>query len=257
MKAMGADAPAKNTRELLADKLSVSNWSVTVCPTSYYNERLIKPMGFSGETIELGLPRNDILVDGRPRTDFEYRELGLRPGYRYILWAPTFREKGAAGIDKSIDLKALSAQMPKDVILLLRAHYLSKLSVPSQLQARVKDVSDVQDISRLYRVADLLVTDYSSVIFDFMLTNKPVVIYAPDYHDYRGRQRGLNIDIERESPGPFVTDFEDLGATIIGGLNSGPGDEYCKFKRIYSGSGDKDASLKAATYISDWTNSGK
>lgn len=257
MKAMGTDSPVKNTRELLADKRAVSNWSVTVCPTPYYNERLIKPMGFSGEIIELGLPRNDILVDGPPRTDFEYRELGLRPGYRYVLWAPTFREKGAAGIDRDIDLKALSAQMPNDVILLLRAHYLSKLSVPSQLHARVKDVSDVQDISRLYRVADLLVTDYSSVIFDFMLTNKPVVIYAPDYHDYRGRQRGLNIDIERECPGPFVTDFEDLGAAIVDGLESGPGDDYCKFKRSYSGSGDKDASLKSATYISDWTNSGK
>lgn len=257
MKAMGADASMKSRQELLADKRSVANWSTTLCPTPYYRERLIEPMGFSGEIMDLGLPRNDMLVDRSPRTDFEYRELGLRPGYRYVLWAPTFREKGATGIDKGIDLKALSVQMPKDVILLLRAHYLSKLSVPSQLHARVKDVSDVQEVSRLYRVADLLVTDYSSVIFDFMLTDKPVVVYAPDYQDYRGRQRGLNIDIERECPGPFVTASRDLAAAITGGLESRPGDEYFKFKRNYSGSGDKDASLKSATYISDRTNSGK
>lgn len=257
MKAMGKDSDFKSAAELRAIEESVKNWSVTVRPTEYYKRYLNDAMGYSGKELTIGIPRNDILAQRTDVTDFQYKEVGLRPNSRYVLWAPTFRENGGKGIDRFVDFSSLAESLPEDVIVLVRAHYLQKLSVPSHLSGRVKDVSDVQEVSKLYRIADILVTDYSSVLFDFILTDKPVVIYVPDYSDYRNRQRGLNIDLENEAPGPFVVDQHKLAAAIVHEIDRTPDDRYNAFRMKYSGSGDSSASSRSASYIADWISGGK
>ena len=74
----------------------------------------------------------------------------------------------------------------------------------------VKDVSLFPDASLLYLVADVLVTDYSSAMFDFSVTGKPMLFYAPDMDSYRDELRGMYFDLKSEAPGPVVSDLQSL-----------------------------------------------
>ena len=88
--------------------------------------------------------------------------------------------------------------------LLLRPHYLNRIHVPGVARHRTLDVSRVQDVNLLYHAADVLVTDYSSVMFDFALLRKPIVFYTFDYAEYLST-RGTYVDLIDIGPGPFVS----------------------------------------------------
>ncbi|PCC45882.1 bifunctional glycosyltransferase/CDP-glycerol:glycerophosphate glycerophosphotransferase [Brevibacterium aurantiacum] len=250
MKTMGTDAAFKDPREIAKVKKSVANWSQTICPSDYYRERLLSAMTFKGPTIDCAIPRNDILANMRPLDDFDYRELGLRPGRRYVLWAPTFRESASVSTNGLNYFAELIDSLPSDVRILVRGHYLARLDIPQRLKQWVIDVSDVEDVSRLYRIADLLITDYSSVLFDYMLTGKPVVIFAPDYAEYVEKQRGLNFDLEIESPGPFATDSASLSSAVLGELQATRrSDRYASFVKKFCGDNPGTASAQVSELI--------
>jgi CDP-glycerol glycerophosphotransferase len=169
------------------------------------------PCGY--ETLEVGYPRNDRLATATPEETAAIREgLGIRPGRRVVLYVPTLREWLPTGADV-LDVERLADALGPDTVLLVRRHYLAVGDdegdqTPSG-PARIVDVSGHPVVEDLYLAADVLLTDYSSAMFDFAVLDRPLVIYAPDWVVYRDL-RGVYFDLIASPPGPVATEFDGL-----------------------------------------------
>lgn len=168
-----------------------------------------------GEIIECGMPRNDLLVHFRNKPyikdiDRRVREhLHIPKESRVLLYAPTFREDRAAStylFDFDAVEKALAARFGGTWTILLRMHYL----VMQQLTESDDyiDASSYEDMQELLYVADAMITDYSSSIWDFGLTKKPCFLYAPDLSDYEA-EHGFYSNI-RTWPWPLAQSNHEL-----------------------------------------------
>jgi len=175
-------------------------------------------------TSALGLPRTDLFFDDRLRsraTEALRRRYLLPPNRRILLYAPTYRGDSvtAARHDEQLDLHALHDALSGEWVILLRPHPFVRRgpSLPSELVGFVIDASDWPDINELMLVSDLLVTDFSSAIFEYALLNRPMAFFAPDWDAYE-RDRGFYIDFWSEVPGPVFEETTALAAYLQSGL---------------------------------------
>ncbi|WP_031085738.1 CDP-glycerol--glycerophosphate glycerophosphotransferase, partial [Streptomyces sp. NRRL WC-3549] len=97
--------------------------------------------------------------------------------------------------------------------LLVRAHYLEAASLPACPPGTVVDVSDHHDTGELLALADVLVTDYSSIMFDYALLDRPIVLFAPDLDAYAA-ERGSYFDLREKAPGPVAETEDELFAVV-------------------------------------------
>lgn len=204
------------------------NWSYLVGPNAYSTEILSRAFHFKGPVIESGYPRNDVLHEPSEAQIKKIREsLNIAPDKKVVLYAPTWRddqffEKGKYRFEFQFDINRLKEQYGDDFVLLARMHYLVSESFDfSPYKDFILDVSDYYDIADLYLISDLLITDYSSVFFDYATLNRPIIFYMYDLEDYRDRLRGFYIDIEADAPGKIVKTEDDLFAEIGRALEEG------------------------------------
>src|SRR5690606_12852758 len=145
---------------------------------------------------------------------------GIPQGKKVMLYAPTWRdnefyEKGKYKFDFQFDLTRWKQEFGEDWVLLSRMHYLVAENFDFSAHAgTVYDVSGYPDIRDLYLISDLLITDYSSVFFDYAILNRPILFFMYDLEVYRDQLRGFYIDIEQDAPGPIVQTEADLFAAI-------------------------------------------
>ena len=142
---------------------------------------------YTGDILEVGLPRNDELVfpDAHASSGVRAR-LGIPEDRKILLYAPTFRNSLSADIydvDFSSLRSALSDRFGGEWTVLFRLHYYMKGITTFDIENGI-DVSDYPDMQELLSVTDILLTDYSSTIWDFALTGRPCFLYAPDVKDY-------------------------------------------------------------------------
>ncbi len=166
---------------------------------------------YEGTYLETGYPRNDELFEGNnPTTILELkRELGLDPTKKLVLYAPTWRIKNR--FDLKLDLARMCDELGDEYQIALRVHHLSSAGLNrASLGSRVVDLTFAKSISELYLVTDILITDYSSVMFDYATLRRPMLFYPYDLEDYRDNLRGFNIDLESEAPGPLLFSTEDV-----------------------------------------------
>src|SRR5947209_17677440 len=100
-------------------------------------------------------------------------------------------------------------------LLLVRTHYLQRLGTSVTSHPAARDVSSVPDIAPLLVAADILVTDYSSVMFDFANTGRPMVFFAYDYDDYANSERGVYFELQDKAPGPMVRTGDELIHALV------------------------------------------
>lgn len=174
-------------------------------------------------TSRIGVPRTDPLLDPgwRERTEADVRARYTIPeGKRVILYAPTFRGERttAARFADELDLGLLARDLGRDHVMLLRLHPFvrSRAGIGPGAEAFVIDVSDHPDIHALMLISDVLVTDYSSAIFEWSLLERPMAFFAPDHAAYE-RERGFYLDYATDLPGPVFERTEDLAAWLRGG----------------------------------------
>ena len=172
---------------------------------------------------DLGIPRTDVLIrtEGRERLVAAIRERYAIPAdRRVILYAPTFR--GASMIDArhpdDLDLDLMARSLGDDHVLLMRLHPAVRATVDltGSMAKFAIDVSDYPEINELMLVSDVLVTDYSSVVFEFALLGRPMAFFAPDTSDYDD-ERGFYFDYRSEMPGPVFETTEALAAYLRAG----------------------------------------
>jgi len=200
----------------------VAKWDYLVSPSPACSEIFRSAFGFGGEIWETGYPRNDVLrsPDAEARRLEGRSLLGIPEGSLAVLHAPTWRDDDKSDDGRFrqsvlLDPDVLAEALPEGSRLLLRLHRNVK-ERPTGQGDFVLDVSDHPDIAELYLAADVLVSDYSSAIYDFAVTGKPILLFAPDLDRYRDSVRGMYFDYEDWAPGPVSLTQEDLAAGLAG-----------------------------------------
>jgi CDP-glycerol glycerophosphotransferase len=164
------------------------------------------------ESLEVGYPRNDVLANATEDDVERARSLvGIEPGTRSILFAPTHREY-QADYQPTVDIGRLAEELGPEFTILLRLHYFYGERNPPTAgsgAARILDVTSHASIEELCLAADCLVTDYSSLMFDYAVLDRPLVIHAPDWQEYR-TLRGTYFDLLAQPPGVVTTTQEEL-----------------------------------------------
>ena len=220
------------------------NWNYLISPNEYSSNIFQRAFRFDKGMLEYGYPRNDVLYNENNELNIENikRDLGIPLGKKVILYAPTFRDNqfykvGNYKFDLPIDLKKLKKQYGNECIILLRMHYLiaEKFDLKDYREF-VYDFSNKADINDLYLVSDLLITDYSSVFFDFANLKRPIVFYTYDLVEYRETLRGFYFDLENHAPGPLVENEEDLMGVLEEFFKLG---EFKDYREGYSAFYDK------------------
>jgi CDP-glycerol glycerophosphotransferase len=141
-------------------------------------------------------------------------------GKRLALYVPTWRDdqhdaSGAYRLDFRLDLDAAGERLAAEWVLAIRGHHLMASGLPAAgTPPFCINVTDYPDISDLLIASDVLITDYSSVIFDFVPTGRPVVLFTYDLARYRDHIRGFCLDLEAEAPGPLVATSEQVVAAL-------------------------------------------
>ena len=218
MKRMGFDSPALERAGAgvrRQHKAMIKRWSALLVPSEYFVETFVKSYGYQGRLVRKGLPRNDLLVRGVDDSWAQAKkaELGLPTDRRLVLYCPTFRDRARrleTPYQLPLDLEQMRRALGDDVHLMLRPHYLDSFKLTDRYAPFATDVSRHHDVTELMLVADVLVTDYSSVMFDFANTGKPMVFYTYDYEDYVRDERGTYLDLPEVAPGPMVATTDEL-----------------------------------------------
>lgn len=175
---------------------------------------LIEAFEMRAEPLRVGYPRNDrLLQEGVAQRSAELRaRFGFPQGKTVLLYAPTFRDTSGP-FKPQLDFAAFAREFGDTHLLLVRAHYLNSVTVPEQARGAVQDVSKHPDVTELFLASDALITDYSSVMFDFALLDRPMLFFVPDEAEY-ALDRGTYFDLAAEAPGPYATSQQALFQAI-------------------------------------------
>ncbi|WP_455353427.1 CDP-glycerol glycerophosphotransferase family protein [Streptomyces sp. SYSU K217416] len=236
-----------------------AQWSVLVSPNRFSTPVLRRAFGYTGDVLECGYPRNDLLhAADRDKVAAAVRErLAIPDGKRIVLYAPTWREdrprqggryRPDPRLDFQLDLAAVERALGDDHVLLVRRHYLVGGSVPGRGRGFVRDVSRYPDAADLLLISDVLVTDYSSLMFDFAHTGRPMLFHTYDLAHYRDTLRGFCFDFEAQAPGPLLADAAALTEALRSpaAATAEHGDAYARFRETFCDFDAGDASARVA-----------
>ncbi len=217
------------TEAALAEFPIYRNYSLALVSAArfapYYSEAFRQPV--SVFKARYGIPRTDAFFDpdriARVSADLRAR-YRIPPERRTVLYAPTFRGDDTlhARTPQDLDLPALRAAIGADHVLLLRTHPFARAAAraaepaAANLDSFVIDVSDEPEINDLMLISDVLVTDYSSAIYEFALLERPIAFFAPDHAAYE-RERGFYLDYSGDLPGPIFETTEALATWLRSG----------------------------------------
>ncbi|MFP5370720.1 MAG: CDP-glycerol glycerophosphotransferase family protein, partial [Actinomycetes bacterium] len=220
----------------------VDRWDVLLSPSAAATPFLRRAFRYDREVVETGYPRNDILSrPGRDEVRARVRqELGIEDRQTAVLYTPTWRDDmvfdaGGREFALGLDVDAVTAELGEDHVLLLRLHYMVSAGAAAVKGDAVREVSRHPDVSELYLAADVMVTDYSSTMFDFAITGRPMLFFTYDLEDYAERLRGFYFDLAAEAPGPMV---ETPGALLdalrdLDAIGGRYGDRYERFREKF------------------------
>jgi CDP-glycerol glycerophosphotransferase len=173
-------------------------------------------------------------------------ELGVADGVVAALYVPTWRDGDYWSL--ALDPDVVAGTLGDACVLLVRAHgLLVQTGAPVDDHPSVRDVGTHQDIRELYLAADVLVTDYSSAMFDFAVTGKPILLYVYDLERYRDELRGFYFDLDAHAPGPLLRTTADVADAIgdLDGVSTRWSDAYGRFRERFCHHEDGCASERA------------
>lgn len=188
-----------------------------------------------------GLPRNDELYNiTADEVDDIKKELGLTNDKQIILYAPTWRDSNDGGnsyaIAPPLDIKKWENTLSDRYILLVRIHAYTNRLLGIQFNDFVRDVSEYPSINKLFKISDILISDYSACIADYSILERPIICFAYDYEHYCNT-RGVNIDFEKEMPSGVMRSEDQVIDHLLNMDYSKESLNSRKFKMKYTGIG--------------------
>lgn len=197
------------------DKVVINNAKDTRFFQSAFNVEFEK-------VLSIGIPRVDPLFNQlyleRAKVEF-FSQYPVLQGKKLLLYAPTYRdaELHSTMFNYPLDISYMQSKLGEDYVLLLRLHPASILNLDNELlnSKFAFNVSAYPDVNHLLAVSDILITDYSSIIFEFSIFQKPILFYAYDLDEYNRLEKGFYFDYHRFVPGPIVGNTRDLAEIII------------------------------------------
>ena len=228
-------------------------WDYLISPNRYTTNILKSCFGYQKEIFESGYPRNDILYNADEEMVNRIKSsLNIPEDKKVILYAPTWRDDefidaGLIKFQLKLELDKLKEAFSDEYIILIRTHYFiaDKLDL-SGVEDFAIDVSKYNDIAELYLISDLLITDYSSVFFDFANLKRPILYYTYDLDKYENVLRGFYIDIRNEVPGPLLETTDEVIDAIrnIDQLKEEYKEKYDQFYERFCSIDDGNASKR-------------
>ena len=213
LKTLGIDVPDDfKTEESLNKYINRCNrWDYITVSSDKVADIAKRCFMFKKEFLKSGYPRIDeIFALNTPKSINKIKkELNIPEDIKVILYAPTWRVKNK--FDLMLDLKKMKEKLGDEYILLLRAHPLSAKGLKRELLNDFAiDVTGYSSIEELYVISDVMITDYSSAMFDYGVLNKPMIFFAYDLELYKNNLRGFYLDFEQEVPGPIVSTSDEV-----------------------------------------------
>lgn len=212
LKTLGLDVPGdfpnESSKKLYIEKNG--RWNYLLVQGRFMKDKAYDCFAYDKEILECGYPRTDILfnTDEKKLTEIK-KSLGLPLDKKIILYTPTWRSKGF--FDMQLDLDKMRERLGDEYIILVRLHHFCGPSEYFTADGKfVFNLRSYRTIEDLYLISDILITDYSSVMFDYALLDKPMLFFTYDLEDYRDNLRGMYFDIEEEAPGPLVFNTEEV-----------------------------------------------
>jgi len=192
-------------------------WDYLISPSPFCSEVLPRAFGYRGKVLETGYPRNDRLTTHTAADRQKIREsLGVSDTKTVlILYAPTWRDyqRTATGNWDLVSYLEPDIKLPEGFQIMFRGHTNTHNVNSAKAAGTALDVTRYPDVTELYIAADVLITDFSSVMFDFSVTGKPMMFLAPDLERYRA-ERGFYFDFEVEAPGPILATEAEVIETL-------------------------------------------
>lgn len=247
----GEIAVCKHNSEIMDYIITGSKFDTETCRRGF---------GFQGEVIEVGSPRSDVLFNEKKIRTKVYDYFNIDSSKKILMYAPTFRCKQGAyykpeAYDANLDyekiVQKLKSKFPGEWNILLRLHpVVAEASKGMKRPDYIIDASDYPDSQELVATLDVMITDYSSIMFEPAFVRKPVFLFAPDKKEYINGERKLLIDYDK-LPFPIAESNDEL-AKNIDNYNQ---EEYVRkvdeFLKKYGVHEDGHASERAAKFISD------
>ena len=227
-------------------KKNTSDWDYLVSQNSYSSEIFRRAFAFNGNMLEIGYPRNDILFNKNNPEDINQikEKINIPKDKKVILYAPTWRDNefhkdGIYKFATEMDFDLMKDELKDDYLLIVKYHYSVKDNIDwDKYSPFVIECNESWDIQELYLISDILITDYSSVMFDYAILKRPMLFFTYDLEFYKNNLRDFYFDMVEEVPGPLVENTEDL-VNEIKSLDSEEyfkeyGEKYNKFNSKYN-----------------------
>lgn len=240
-------------------------WDYLISQNRYSSNIFKRAFDFNKKILEIGYPRNDILIkdDDLVKIKFLKQKRGIPLDKKIILYAPTWRDdkyhtNGEYKFTTDLNIERVLSEIGEDYFLIIKPHYLvvDKIEIENKKIAnRVLIANIEQDIQELYLISDILITDYSSVMFDYSILKRPIIFYLSDIEEYQANSRGFYFDIIEQAPGKIALTTNE----VIDAINNVERDikvyqdKYESFNKMYNNLECGDASSKVINLINEIT----
>ncbi|QGN32939.1 CDP-glycerol glycerophosphotransferase family protein [Microlunatus sp. Gsoil 973] len=253
LKKIGNDVPGANLslsyRELM--RREPGYWDVLLAQNDFAARVLPEAFGYHGPTLNVGYPRNDVLTGpaSHQRRATVRARLGLADDQPVALYAPTWRDNVSVATGYAmvshLDFARARAALGRNSTILLRGH-ANTAHDRMDSEPGVINVTEHPDVNDLILASDLLITDYSSIMFDYCVTGKPILFLTPDLDQYRTVTRGFYLDLEEVAPGPVCPDNDTLAEALgdLAATKINYADRYARFVSTYAPRDDGSAAAR-------------
>lgn len=262
LKKIGLDVPNKNLslryRQLI-QREATEYWDLLLAQSPWAAETLSKAFAFDGPVIAEGYPRNDVLAStplAQERRRLVREHLGIGDAQKAVLYAPTWRDnmKEPSGHYSRVDflnLQRAAAKLGPEYVILYRSHSNGAQAKATRAPRGVIDVTLHPSVNDLILASDALITDYSSIMFDYVVTGRPIVFLMPDLAEYAGSTRGFYFDFQSRAPGPVVKTGDGAISAVKRLLTESHvrEDAYWEFLRDFAPSDDGGAAARVTRMI--------
>ncbi len=239
--------------------IQTRSWDYLVAPNQFSEDIFRHAFMYDGKMLETGYPRNDILYTEKKEEKIKEikQELGIAEEKKVILYAPTWRDDEFYGhaqykFSLKLDLARMKQELGDEYVILLRTHYfIADFLDLSEYDGFAYNLSKYDDIAKLYLISDVLITDYSSVFFDYANLRRPMLFFTYDLEKYRSVLRGFYMNVEEELPGPMLFDTDEVIGAVknLEEIQKTYADKYDRFCKKYCAWEDGHATEKVVNAV--------